>query len=93
MAAGAGIEQWVLGDRYLRTLRQPEEIEDLLTNILRSGARQSLAQAIEMEAEAFLAAMKDLNLPDGRDRVVRHGHGPARTIQTGIGAALSTSAA
>ena len=38
-----------------------------------------------MEAEAFLAAMKDLKLPDGRDRVVRHGHGPTREIQTGIG--------
>jgi hypothetical protein len=38
-----------------------------------------------MEAVAFLAAMKDLKLPDGRDRVVRHGHGPAREIQTGIG--------
>jgi hypothetical protein len=30
--------------------------------------------------------MKDLRLADGRDRLVRHGHGPARTIQTGIGA-------
>jgi transposase-like protein len=29
--------------------------------------------------------MKDLKLPDGRGRVVRHGHGPERTIQTGIG--------
>ena len=38
-----------------------------------------------MEAETFLAAMKDLKLADGRDRIVRHGHGPARTIQTGIG--------
>ena len=38
-----------------------------------------------MEAEAFLAAMKDLKLSDGRDRLVRHGHGPERTIQTGIG--------
>jgi transposase-like protein len=38
-----------------------------------------------MEAEEFLAAMKDLKLPDGRGRVVRHGHGPERTIQTGIG--------
>jgi hypothetical protein len=25
-----------------------------------------------MEAEAFLATMKDLRLPDGRGRVVRH---------------------
>ena len=66
-------------------LRLPNEVDDPLTNILRSGARQLLAQAVEMEAEAFLAAMKDLKLPDGRDRLVRHGHGPERTIQTGIG--------
>src|SRR4030081_1620582 len=81
------------GERYAMNensnvvpLRQPDEIDDPLTNILRSGARQLLAQAVEMEAEAFLAAMKGLKLPDGRDRLVRHGHGPVRTIQTGIGA-------
>src|SRR5947207_15731703 len=68
------------------SLRQPDVIDDPLTNILRSGARQLLAQAVEMEAEAFLAAMKGLKLPDGRERLVRHGHGPVRTIQTGIGA-------
>ncbi|MGY3238170.1 transposase-like protein [Bradyrhizobium sp. USDA 4472] len=45
-----------------------------------------LAQAVEMEAEAFSAGMKHLKLPDGRDRLVRDGHGPVRTIQTGIGA-------
>jgi putative transposase len=43
------------------------------------------AQAVEAEAEAFLAAMKDLRLPDGRERLVRHGHGPERLVQTGIG--------
>src|SRR5213595_1264684 len=80
------------GERYAMNensnvvaLRQPDEIDDPLTDILRSGARQLLTQAVEMEAEAFLAAMKELKLPDGRDRLVRHGHGPARTIQTGIG--------
>ena len=57
-------------------LRQPNEVDDPLTNILRSGARQLLAQAVEMEAEAFLLAMKGLKFPDGRDRLVRHGHGP-----------------
>lgn len=66
-------------------LRLPDEIDDPLTNILRSGARQLLAQAVEMEAEMFLSAMKAFNLPDGRDRLVRHGYGPERTIQTGIG--------
>ena len=66
-------------------LRLPNEVDDPLTSILRSGARQLLAQAVEMEAEAFLLAMKGLKLPDGRDRLVRHGPGPERTIQTGIG--------
>ena len=54
--------------------RQPDAIDDPLTGILRSGARRLLTQAVEMEAEAFLATMKDLKLPDGRGRVVRHGH-------------------
>jgi len=66
-------------------LRQPEEIADPLTDVLRAGARRLLAQAVELEAEAFLAGMQDLKLPDGRDRLVRHGHGPERMIQTGIG--------
>jgi len=66
-------------------LRQPEEIDDPLTTILRAGARRLLEQAIEAEVDAFLASMRDLKLPDGRDRVVRHGHGPERAIQTGIG--------
>ena len=66
-------------------LRQPEELEDPLTDILRSGARRLLALAVELEAEAFLAGMQDLKLPDGRDRLVRHGYGPERMIQTGIG--------
>src|SRR5438128_5119002 len=66
-------------------LRQPDEIDDPLTAILRAGARRLLEQAIEAEVETFLASLKDLKLPDGRDRVVRHGHGPERAIQTGIG--------
>jgi putative transposase len=66
-------------------LRQAEELEDPLTDILRSGARRLLALAVELEAEAFLAGMQDLKLPDGRDRLVRHGYGPERMIQTGIG--------
>ena len=66
-------------------LRQPDKIDDPLTAVLKSGARRLLAQAIEAEAEAFLAAMKGERLADGRERVVRHGHGPERLVQTGIG--------
>lgn len=54
-------------------LRQPNTIDDPLTSILRSGAPRLLARAIEAEAGAFLAEMKRLPHPDGRDRVVRHG--------------------
>jgi putative transposase len=64
---------------------QPEVVDDPLTAVLRAGARRLLAQAIEAEAEAFLAEMADRRLADGRARFVRHGHGPERTIQTGIG--------
>jgi putative transposase len=72
-------------DTKLVRLRQPDEIDDPLTDVLRAGARRLLAQAIELEADAFLADMRNLKLPDGRARLVRHGHGPEREIQTGIG--------
>ena len=66
--------------------RRPDEVDDPLTEVLRAGARRLLAQAVELEAEAFLAGLQDLRLADGRAGVIRHGHGPERTIQTGIGA-------
>jgi putative transposase len=72
-------------DSTVVRLRQPEAIDDPLTAVLRSGARRLLAQAIESEAATFLALMADRQLEDGRARFVRHGHGPARTVQTGIG--------
>ena len=66
-------------------LRQPDAVDDPLTAVLRDGARRLLAQAIEAEAEAVLATMREVRLPDGRERLVRHGHGPERLMQTGIG--------
>ena len=72
-------------DSTVVPLCQPEEMEDPLTAVLRNGARRLLAQAVEAEAEAFLATMKAMRLPDGRERVVRHGLGPERLVQTGIG--------
>src|ERR671913_2342294 len=74
-----------MSDTTVIPLRHPDEIDDPLTAVLRSGARRLLAQAIEAEAEAFLATTKAARLPDGRGRLVRHGHGPERRIQTGIG--------
>ena len=66
-------------------LRQKGAIDDPLTEILRTGARRLIAQAVKAEFETFLASTAELVLPDGRQRVVRHGHDPVRAIQTGIG--------
>src|SRR5215208_4847375 len=74
-----------MGDPPVTPPRQPNTIEDPLTAVLRSGARRLLAQAVEAEAEAFQAEMKGLRMPDGRDRVVRHGHAQERLVQTGVG--------
>jgi putative transposase len=56
-----------------------------LTEALRNGARALLAQAVEAEVAEALAAHSHLTTDDGRRRLVRHGHMPERTIQTGIG--------
>ncbi len=72
-------------DRVVQ-LRQPGSIsDDPLTDVLRSGARHLLAQAVEMEVSAFIEAQAHLSDERGRRRVVRHGYLPAREIQTGIG--------
>ena len=72
-------------DNTVVSFQHPEIVDDPLTSVLREGARRLLTQAVEAEAEAFLAAMEAERLADGRARVVRHGHGPERSIQTGIG--------
>ena len=58
---------------------------DPLTELLRTGARQLLQQAIEAEVQELLAGHSDRLLEDGRSGVVRNGYLPEREIQTGIG--------
>jgi len=60
--------------------------DDPLLAVLREGARQMLTHAIEAEVAAFLAMHADQVDEEGRRRVVRHGHAPKRSLQTGIGA-------
>src|SRR5437762_3292007 len=66
-------------------LAQPGVFTDSLTEILRSGARALLTQAVEAEVAEFLAKHADLKTETGHQRVVRHGHLPEREIMTGIG--------
>jgi putative transposase len=58
---------------------------DLLTEVLRTGARRLIEQAVEAELAALLAAHAGATTEDGRRRLVRHGHLPEREVMTGIG--------
>ena len=60
--------------------------QDVLTDLLRDGARRLLAQAIEAEVAAWIDDHAHLKDDQGRRQVVRNGHLPERAIQTGIGA-------
>ena len=72
-------------DTTIIPLHQLGSIIDPLTEVAREGARQMLMVVLKAEAASFVAQFSDELLPDGRQRVVRHGSGPERTIQTGIG--------
>ncbi|MFZ3067085.1 MAG: IS256 family transposase [Gammaproteobacteria bacterium] len=63
-------------------LKKPETINDLLTEVLRSGAKKLLAAAVNAEVEEFL---NQHNPDEGIARFVRNGYLPEREIQTGIG--------
>ena len=72
-------------DSNVIKLAQPGTFSDSLTEILRSGARALLTQAVEAEVAEFLSRHAALKTETGRQRVVRHGHLPEREILTGIG--------
>ncbi|GJL50344.1 MAG: IS256 family transposase [Nitrospirales bacterium] len=58
---------------------------DTLKELLRSGARHLLAQALEAERADLLAQYADQQDAQGRAIVVGNGHHPERPIQTGLG--------
>ncbi|MCK5830263.1 MAG: IS256 family transposase, partial [Methylococcales bacterium] len=60
-------------------LKQPEENSiDVLTELLRNGARELINQAINAELEELLAHYSE-NKIDGRQAVIRNGYLPKRT--------------
>ena len=58
---------------------------DTLTELIRTGARQLLAHALEAERAELLAQYADQQDEQGRAMVVGSGHHPEREIQTGLG--------
>jgi putative transposase len=58
---------------------------DVLTAVLRQGATQLLAQAVQAEVAAYLDSRAHVRDEAGRRQVVRNGSLPQRTVLTGIG--------
>ena len=67
-------------------LKKPGELsEDPLTELLRSGAKRLIADAVEAELQELLSQYATFRNDQGRLQVVRNGYLPEREIQTGIG--------
>ena len=62
-----------------------QEARDVLTEILRHGAQQMLAAAIEDEVAEYIGAHAHERDAASQRLVVRNGHMPARSILTGLG--------
>lgn len=56
-----------------------------LDEIVRLGARRLLEEALLTEVEVFVEQHRDLRLKDGKQRVVRNGYMPPRSVLTGAG--------
>ena len=60
-------------------------INDALTDLLKTGARALIEQAVEAELHAFLGEYAKVTDLRGRQIVVRNGYLPEREIVTGVG--------
>src|SRR4249919_301489 len=58
----------------------------LIDEIVRQGARRMLAEALQAEVEAYIAAFAAEQDENGRRLVVRNGYHPAREVLTSAGA-------
>jgi len=61
------------------------EVRDALTELLRHGARDLIAEAVKAELDGFLSEFASLRDAQGRRQLVRNGYLPEREVQTGIG--------
>jgi putative transposase len=71
-------------DKVVR-LQRPEHEEDPLSTMLREGAQQLIAGALQAEFEEFLSRFAQERDECGRAAVVRNGFHPQREVLTGLG--------
>ncbi len=79
------MQQNTTEDTVLAMDSSGKEARDVLTEILRNGARQMLTTAIENEVDEYIAAYAHQLDDNGQRLVVRNGHMPPRSILTGLG--------
>jgi len=68
-----------------KTWASASAINDPLTDLLKTGARALIQQAVEAELQAFLGEYSQVTDLRGRHTVVRNGYLPEREIVTGVG--------
>jgi len=68
-----------------KTEREDREQHDSLTELIRTGAQQLIAQALKAEVADLLAMYADQQDEHRHPRVTLSGHHPKREIQTGLG--------
>lgn len=73
-----------MSDSNVKELKQPGSISDPLTQLIREGAKELIAKAVEAELQELLDQFNDQKV-DGKQRVVRNGFLPEREVQTGVG--------
>lgn len=71
-----------MNDSKVIQLNSP--VEESLNEVLKRGAKELLAKAVEAEVADLLKQYSELKV-DGKNAVVRNGHLPERHIQTGLG--------
>jgi putative transposase len=67
------------------SLQDREQVSDPLTELLQTGARQLIHQAVEAELNDFLSQFAGQRTDTDQAAVVRNGYQPERSIQTGMG--------
>jgi len=67
-------------EKELIALGQLRSAADPLSEIAQEGARRMLAAALQAEVDLFVFEDAEEMLPEGRQRGVRHGHGPERSL-------------
>src|SRR5256714_15647166 len=76
---------------YVAGALPAREPSALIDQIVRDGARQMLAAALQAEVAAYIGQFAGLRDEDGRRMVVRNGTAEPRTVLTSAGAVAATA--